>query len=291
VKPSPYFITVLILGACSPDSGDMRGLALAGGSAPTGAPVGGAGSGVPGPAGSGASGTFSGVSGQGASGTGAGTGVAGAPITGTAGTGAAGSATGAAGQTAAAGGGGLAGRSGAAGAAGIPAAGSGGAAGGTGGTTRGTVTVQFTTVTYGGEYAPMNYGAVWFTDASGKFIKTAKRWAGAAHAGDLATWTKESGGWGSLFGGGGNAADMMDAMSSATLRTHQMHTVTWNVMDAMKQVVPDGEYVANIEVTESRARDRAGPVIKLKFVKGPMPQMVEMPNQMSFTGISLKYMP
>ncbi|HMI89745.1 MAG TPA: hypothetical protein VK509_00200, partial [Polyangiales bacterium] len=59
-------------------------------------------------------------------------------------------------------------------------AGTGGApmAGTSGGSTPGTVTVQFTTVGYGGEYAPANYGAVWFEDASGKFIKTAKRWAG-----------------------------------------------------------------------------------------------------------------
>jgi hypothetical protein len=159
------------------------------------------------------------------------------------------------------------------------------------GNTMGTLTVQFTTVSYDGEYAPLNYGAVWFEDASGKFIKTAKRWAGAAHATDLVTWTKASGGWGSLFGGGGNAADMMDAMSSATIRTHQMHTVTWNMMDAQKQLVPDGDYVAKIEMSESRARDRAGPVVEIKFKKGPMPQMVDVPNKEGFMGVTLRYMP
>ncbi len=160
-----------------------------------------------------------------------------------------------------------------------------------GGSTMGTVTVQFTTVSYDGEYAPLNYGAVWFEDGSGKFLKTAKRWAGTVHASDLVGWTKASGGWGSIFGGGGNAADMMDAMSSATIRTHQMHTVTWNMMDAQKQLVPDGEYVAKIEMTESRARDRAGPLLEIKFTKGAMPQMVEVPNNASFTGVMLRYMP
>lgn len=174
------------------------------------------------------------------------------------------------------------------------AAGGGGqpAAGGTtgGGNTPGTVTVQFTTVSYGGEYAPLNYGAVWFEDANGKFIKTAKRWAGTVHASDLVTWTKASGGWGSIFGGG-NMADMVDAVSSATIRTHQMHTVTWNMMDASKQLVPDGPYVAVIEMSESRARDRAGPVMRIEFTKGPSPQTVEPANMTSFTNIKLMYEP
>ena len=151
--------------------------------------------------------------------------------------------------------------------------------------------IQFTTVSYDGEYAPLNYGAVWFEDASGKFIKTAKRWAGAAHATDLVAWTKASGVWGSVFGGGGNAADMMEAVSSATIRTHQKHMITWNMQNAMKQVVPDGDYVAKIEMSESRARDRAGPVLEIKFKKGPMAQTVEVPNQASFTGASLSYTP
>ena len=110
------------------------------------------------------------------------------------------------------------------------------------------------------------------------------------HASDLVGWTKASGGWGSVFGGG-NTADMMDAMSSATIRTHQMHTVTWNMMNAEQQLVPDGEYVAKLEMTESRARDRAGPVVEIKFTKGAMPQMVEGANQASFTGIVLRYTP
>jgi hypothetical protein len=174
---------------------------------------------------------------------------------------------------------------GAAGGGGQPAAG-----GTTGGNTPGSVTIAFTTVSYGGEYAPLNYGAVWFEDASGEFIKTAKRWAGTVHASDLVAWTEASGGWGSIFGGG-NMADMMDAVSSATIRTHQMHTVTWNMMDADKQLVPDGPYVAVIEMSESRARDRAGPLVRIEFTKGPSPQTVEPAAMESFTGIKLTYEP
>jgi hypothetical protein len=152
------------------------------------------------------------------------------------------------------------------------------------------VTIEFTTATYGGRYAPANYGAVWFETPSGMFIKTAKRWAGTIHAGDLATWTAASGGWGSIFGGG-NMADMMDAMSSATLRTHQSHVVMWNLKDVNKQLLPDGEYVAVVEMTEDRAADRKGPVARIRFTKGPNPQMVEAPAVETITGIVLRYMP
>lgn len=178
----------------------------------------------------------------------------------------------------------------AAGSAGGAAGASGAGAAGSGGTTAGSVMVQFTTVTYGGEYAPLNYGAVWFERGGSGFVKTAKRWAGAAHATDLVTWTMASMGWPGIFGGG-NAADMMDAISMATLRTHQTHMVTWNMMDAQKQLVADGEYVAVLEMSESRARDQAGPVVRINFTKGPMPQTVTVPDMPSFTGISLRYTP
>ena len=269
----------------------MRGLALSG----TGSsqPIAGtasavAGTGTLGPAGTGAIGTVSGASGRGASGTGAsGTGVAGAPVSAVAGTGAAGAPSGAAGQPAAAGGGAGMGVAGAPVMAG--AGGTAGAAGG-GGSTNATVTVEFTTVTYGGEYAPLNYGAVWFEDPSKKFIKTAKRWAGNAHAKDLVNWTMASGGWPSALGGGGNAADKMDAVSMATLRTHQKHMVTWNMKNAMMQPVPDGDYVAVLEVTEDRGA-RPGPVLRIPFKKTAAPQMVEVPNEKSFTGVTLRYTP
>jgi hypothetical protein len=281
----------LVLVACSPEDGDQSNLLSGGtgggaassstvpGASGTGGPTsttpmagrgtGAAGQGTVGLAGTG------GVAGQ--SGAGAPATVAGAGGASTAGAAAAGSGS----MTAGAGGA----------AAGSAGGASGAGAAGSGGSTAGSVMVQFTTVSYGGEYAPLNYGAVWFERGSSGFVKTAKRWAGAAHATDLVAWTMASMGWGSVFGGGGNAADMMDAVSSATLRTHQTHMVTWNMMDAQKQLVADGEYVAVLEMSESRARDQAGQVVRIKFTKGPMPQTVMVPDEKSFTGISLRYTP
>jgi hypothetical protein len=167
---------------------------------------------------------------------------------------------------------------------------SGGAAAMSAGPSMGTLTFKFTTKSYGGFYGPLNYVAVWFESKDGKFIKTVARWAGAAHASDLSAWTKASGGWGGLFGGMGNTADMMDAMSSATLRQHQAHSVMWNMKGTDKMVVPDGDYVAVVEVTEDRGTS-PGPVLRVPFKKGPEPQMVDPADEMAFTGISLSYQP
>jgi hypothetical protein len=149
---------------------------------------------------------------------------------------------------------------GSAGASAMPAAGArapiGGAAGapGTAGApaasaAAGTLTIDFKTVNQGGTYAPRNVGAVWIETGSGMFVKTLERWAGI-RANHLTRWNSASGGWGSIFGGG-NTADMMDAVSKATLRSHEMHHVTWNMKDATGKVVADAMYNVVIECTES----------------------------------------
>lgn len=158
------------------------------------------------------------------------------------------------------------------------------------GPSMGMVTFTFTTKSYGGFYAPRNYGAVWFETKGGEFVKTSECWAGLAHATDLVVWTAASGGWGSIFGGGGNTADKMDAVSSATLRDHETHTIMWNMKDVDKNLVPDGDYVALVELTEDR-KQAPGPVLRVPFTKGPAPQMVEPPDEKAFTGISLTYQP
>ena len=176
-----------------------------------------------------------------------------------------------------------------------PAAGTEPAAGtqvaaGTGSSGMPTVTIELTTVEYGGQYAPQNYGAVWFEDASGTFIKTAKRWAGTVHASDLVAWTEASGGWGSFFLPQ-NEEDQMDAISQATIRNHESHTIMWNMMDTSQTLVPDGEYVVVLEMTEDRASGRAGPVLRIPFTKGPAPQQIEAPDQEGFSNVSLSYAP
>jgi hypothetical protein len=151
----------------------------------------------------------------------------------------------------------------------------------------GTLTVDFKSVALGGNYAPRNVGAVWIETSSGMFVKTIERWAGirAVH---LTTWTMVSGGWGGFFGGG-NAADMMDAVSRATLRSHEMHHVMWNMKDSKGQVVPDGMYNVVIEVADDNRKPSASG--KVAFMKGPAPQMATAPDKAPWSGFSLTYQP
>jgi hypothetical protein len=276
MKQALWIALVIGLWACTaeePAGNDLRGGSGLGGSVAGSGGLGGAGAG-----GAGGAVPPSGGVGGGVPLAGSGGGESGAPTAGTGSAGMDAAGTGGVAGSAMAGTGGVAGSMGMAGASGA------------GGTAAGTVTVTFTTVSYGGEYAPGNYGALWFEKADGTFIKTAKRWAGAAHATDLVGWTMASGGWGSIFFPT-NMADQMDAVSSATIRAHQMHSVTWNMMDATPALVPDGELVAVLEMSESRARDRNGPLLKIPFTKGASPAMAMPPDQEGFSGVSLSYQP
>jgi hypothetical protein len=167
----------------------------------------------------------------------------------------------------------------------MPAAGGGAP---TGGPSMGTLSVRFTSVPQGGRYAPRNVGAVWIETASGMFIKTIERWAGirAVH---LERWTEVSGGWGSRFFGGGNTADMMDAVSRATLRQHEMHELTWDMLDAAGMPVPDGPYKLLIEVADDEVE--AGATSEMMFEKGPAPQNLMPPDAPSWSGLVVTYQP
>jgi hypothetical protein len=151
----------------------------------------------------------------------------------------------------------------------------------------GTLTIDFKSVALGGNYAPRNVGAVWVETSSGMFVKTLERWAGI-RANHLTRWNMASGGWGSIFGGG-NAADMMDAVSRATLRSHETHHVMWNMKDSKGQVVPDGMYNVVIEVADDNRRASGNG--NVAFMKGPAPQMVSAPDKAPWTGFSLTYQP
>jgi hypothetical protein len=151
----------------------------------------------------------------------------------------------------------------------------------------GTLTVDFKTVNQGGTYAPRNVGAVWIETASGTFVKTLERW-GNIRANHLTRWNMASGGWGSIFGGG-NTADMMDAVSRATLRSHEMHHVMWNMKDSKGQLVPDGMYNVVVECTEDNFRPGAN--ASVAFMKGAAPQMVTVPDKAPWSGFSLTYQP
>jgi hypothetical protein len=150
----------------------------------------------------------------------------------------------------------------------------------------GTLTVSLTSKAVGGRYAPQNIGAIWVETGSGQFVKTLVRWAGI-RAGDLRSWNAASGGWGfSFFGlGGGGGVDEADAVTGATLRSHQMHSVTWDMIDNNEQLVPDGAYVVKVEVADGREE-----VGSIEFQKGSAP-VDASPSGGPWTSLTLSYQP
>lgn len=175
-------------------------------------------------------------------------------------------------------------------------AGSAGAAAGSGapaappattGPSIGMLSIAFTSVDQDGRYAPRNVGAVWIETSSGMFVRTLERWAGI-RANHLSRWAEASGGWGGFFGGG-NTADMMDAMSRATLRTHQAHQLTWNMQDATGAVVADGAYRVVIEVADDEVV--AGASGEVEFMKGPVPQTIMVADKPPWSSLVVTYQP
>ena len=149
------------------------------------------------------------------------------------------------------------------------------------------LTIDFKSVSLGGQYSPRNVGAVWVETGSGTFVKTLERWAGI-RVNHLSRWNTASGGWGGIFGGG-NTADMMDAVSRATLRSHEMHRATWNMKDSKGQVIPDGMYNVVVELADDGRR--ASMFGTVAFMKGSAPQMVTAPDKAPWSGLTLNYQP
>jgi hypothetical protein len=134
------------------------------------------------------------------------------------------------------------------------------------------VTMSFKTVTTGESYAPKHVMAVWVEDQSG-FIKTRLVRANQRKQ-YLYTWISRS------------SQDQTDAVTGATLSSHQSHTVLWDLKDLNGNLVPDGEYKIRVEFTEKHAQ---GPLYSVSFIKGPDNQLLNMPNTENFTDIQIEY--
>jgi hypothetical protein len=135
------------------------------------------------------------------------------------------------------------------------------------------LSIRLTTVTYNGQYAPRNVGAIWIEDSTGKFVKSVKVWA-AARKQYLTNWQTSS------------AGNTVDAVTSATITTHQTHNVTWNCTDVNKAVVANGNYRVRFEFTEANA---TGKVTAVNFTKGTSSQTITPANETNFTNMQLVF--
>jgi hypothetical protein len=158
-----------------------------------------------------------------------------------------------------------------------------GGSGGTSGTgggvpagpTAGELTVDFTTVSFGGKYAPDNVVAVWITDDQGAFVKTLGVFA-TKRAKYLVTWLADSGG------------NTVDAVTGATFAAHGPRSVKWDSTGTDGKLVPDGSYRAHMEFTE---QNKLGKVTFVPFTKGPLPTLVSPPDEPYFKDIHVGYAP
>jgi hypothetical protein len=114
--------------------------------------------------------------------------------------------------------------------------------------------LQFTvlTKTLNGEYSPKNIGAIWIARSSGEFVKTLEVWA-STRVRYLSRWRGESG------------SNKVDAVTSATLKSHVSHTARWNLTDSSRAAVAPGEYKVIVEMTD---HEGAGDTTEVPFTLG-----------------------
>jgi len=143
----------------------------------------------------------------------------------------------------------------------------------------GAVEVEVTTVSYGGNYADKNVGVIWVANSSGQFVKTLKLWAKKRKQ-HLTQWSDASG------------ENDVDAVTSATLRSHESHVATWNCTDVSGAVVPDGTYRIMIEFTEDNSASSGKPPsqkTKIEFAKNGSSQTVSPPDESYFKSMKVVY--
>jgi hypothetical protein len=124
--------------------------------------------------------------------------------------------------------------------------------------TEGTLTVTVRTKTTRKRFAPRHVLAIWVTDDKGTFVRTLKVCA-KRYGKYLRKWQQSTKG------------NRVDAVTSASLRAHGKHTVTWDGRDVEGKAAPDGTYRIQVEFTEVNDAGPFTPPGHLYFVKGPKP--------------------
>jgi hypothetical protein len=132
--------------------------------------------------------------------------------------------------------------------------------------------VRVRTAPFGGRYVPRNVGAIWIEDAQGRFVKTLARWAGT-RAMYLRGFAAASQG------------DLTDAVTSATLDTHELHELTWNLRDRAGVAAPFGMYRVAMETTD---RDASGAIHRVEFSYGAEPFVITPEQTAQFRELELR---
>ncbi len=145
--------------------------------------------------------------------------------------------------------------------------------------TDGSAVFRVTTLKTPQNYAPKNIIAIWVTDGNGAFVRTLKKQAGSSKQVNLVKWVASS------------QLNVVDAITGATLKTQEVHQITWNCRNAARALVGDGTYRIMVEMTSDDAVGPVTPTNYIQFTKGPAGVTVAPANLPYFTGISLTYTP
>ena len=109
--------------------------------------------------------------------------------------------------------------------------------------------VSFETVSPGGEYAPSHILAVWVVKEDGTFVRSLKVRADE-RKNHLYTWKSSSN------------SNEVDIVSGATISSHTTHVIDWNLQDADRQDITNGNYLLKVEMTSKNGQ---GPVSQFAF--------------------------
>lgn len=93
-------------------------------------------------------------------------------------------------------------------------------------------------------FAPNNIVAVWVEKPNGTFVRTLAQWA-ATRKQYLLAWNASSKG------------NNVDAVTGATFTAHGTRSVSWDLRDVNKAVVPNGTYVVKMELTDHNSNSIA----------------------------------
>ncbi len=146
--------------------------------------------------------------------------------------------------------------------------------------TTGTATFTVKTISNNTGYSPKHVLAIWIKDSQGNFVKSCKVMANTRKQ-HLVKWKNNSGG------------NTTNAITGATLSTHQTHTITWDGKDYSGNLMADGVYQVWAEYTSqnSASGQPAGPYMSVEFTKSTSSLHLTPANLTYFSNIVLDWVP
>lgn len=146
----------------------------------------------------------------------------------------------------------------------------------------GELTVNVSTSSSGGVFAPDHLLAIWIENDLGEFIHTLMAYTSNPHyKGYLTNWAESTNAAGAQF-------DTTDAISGATLSTHDNRIATWNGDRFSNETVENGTYYLCMELTDKNA---TGNNSCFEFTKGNSTKTVTPGDESSFSNISITWTP